>query len=208
MKNLFFASLLLLLCNTAHAQFSFGLKGGVNTQVAHPKDIVIGSGSDTTFNFGVDKFKYGTQFGGYVRLGGKVFIQPEVLFNSNKTDYKIKQNSLGEVIKNERYQYLDLPVLVGFKMGPLRFMGGPVGHCFIHSNSELTDIKGYSAKFHEFQWGWQTGLTVGTGRFSFDVRYEGNFNKQGNHVTFFGDQYSFSNSPSRLIVGLNIALVK
>ncbi len=207
MKNLFFAAFLLLFCNTANAQFSFGLKGGVNTQVAKPQDIVIGSG-DSTFNLGVDKFKFGTQFGAFVRIGGTVFIQPELLFNSNKTDYRIKENSLGEVIKNEKYQYLDLPVLVGFKAGPVRFMGGPVGHIFLNSNSELTDFKGYSARFKQMNWGWQAGLNVGAGRFSFDLRYEGNFNNQGDHLTFFGDQYQFSNTPSRLILGVNIAIVK
>ena len=207
MKNLFFVSCFLLLGTAANAQFSFGLKGGVNTQVAKPQDIIIGGG-DTTFNFGVEKFKYGTQFGAFVRIGEKVFVQPELLFNSNKTDYRIRQNSLGEVIKNERYQYLDMPLLVGFKTGPVRFMGGPVGHIFLNSNSELTNFKGYSARFKQMNWGWQAGLNIGAGRFSFDLRYEGNFNNQGDHVRFFGDQYSFANTPSRLIVGVNIAIVK
>ncbi|HND89259.1 MAG TPA: porin family protein [Saprospiraceae bacterium] len=207
MKNLFLASCFLLIGVTAHAQFAFGLKGGVNTQVAKPQDIVIGGG-DTTLNFGVEKFKYGTQFGAFMRIGERVFLQPELMFNSNKTDYRIRQNTIGDVVKNERYQYLDMPLLLGFKAGPLRFMGGPVGHVFLNSNSELTDIKGYAAKFKQMNWGWQAGLTLGTGHFALDLRYEGNFNNQGDHITFFGDQYQFANTPSRLIVGLNVALVK
>lgn len=208
MKNLLFAFSLLFIGQQAHAQmFSFGLKGGLNTQVSNPQDIVVGSG-DNAFDLGVKGRQFGTQFGTFFRFGNHVFIQPELIFNSNKTDYKIGESSVGQVVKNEKYQYLDMPVLVGFKLGPVRIQGGPVGHYFLNSKSELTDIKGYSAKFKQMSWGYQTGLNIGFGRFSIDARYEGNFSKQGDHITFFGDQYSFSNTPSRFILGLNIAIIK
>jgi Outer membrane protein beta-barrel domain len=207
MKNLFAVMLLFFCSYSAQAQFSIGLKGGVNTQVGKPKDIIIGGG-DSTLNFGVENFKFGTQFGAYMRIGEKIFFQPEMTFNSNKTDYRVRKNNIGDVIKNERYQYLDLPLLLGFTTGPVRWMGGPVGHIFLNSSSELTDFKEYSSRFKQMTWGWQAGLTIGTGRFSFDLRYEGNFNKQGDHVMFFGDKYNFSNNPQRFILGLNVALIK
>lgn len=207
MKNLFFAIGLIFVAHAVQAQFSFGLKGGINTQVVKPDDIIV-IGDDTTFNLGVEKFKFGTQFGVYFRLGEKVFFQPELMFNSNKTDYRIGQSSLDEVIKNEKYHYLDIPLLVGFTAGPVRLHGGPVGHYYLSSKSELTDFDGYAARWKQFTWGWQAGLTIGTGRFSADIRYEGNFNNQGDHITFFGDKYHFSNTPARLIVGLNIAIIK
>lgn len=207
MKNLFFAISFLCCAVAAQAQFSIGIKGGMNTQVNKPDDIVIGGG-DTTFNLGVDKLKFGTQFGVYARFGNRVFFQPELIFNSNKTDYKIGESSVGEVIKNEKYQYLDIPLLLGFTAGPLRFHGGPVGHYYLSSKSELTDFDGFAARWKQMTWGWQAGLTIGTGRISADIRYEGNFTKQGDHITFFGDKYHFSNTPARLMVGVNIALVK
>lgn len=207
MKNLFFVIGILFFAQAAQAQFSFGLKGGLNTQTVKPDDIIIGSG-DTAINFGVDKIKFGTQFGVYARIGNKLFFQPELVFNSNKVDYVIGESSVGEVVKNEKYQYLDLPLLVGFTAGPLRFHGGPVGHYFLNSTTELTDFDGYEARFKQMTWGWQAGLTIGKGRLSADIRYEGNFSKQGNHITFFGDEYHFSNTPARLMVGLNFALIK
>ena len=208
MKNLLFAFALLFICHSAQAQFfSFGLKGGLNTQVNKPQDIIIGSG-DTSFNFGVNKMKFGTQFGAYFRFGKRIFFQPEIIFNSSKTDYKIGESSVKDVIKNEKYQFLDVPLLVGFKLGPVRVQGGPVGHYFLNSTSELTDIQGYKARFHQMSWGYQTGLNISFGRFSVDARYEGNFSKQGNHITFFGDKYAFSTTPSRFILGVNIAIIK
>ncbi len=208
MKNLFFAICCLFLANTAQAQFfSLGLKGGLNTQINHPKDIIVGGG-DSTFNFGVDGRKFGTQFGAYMRFGNKIFFQPEVLFNSNKTDYKIGESSVGDVIKNEKYRFLDFPLLVGAKLGPVRLQAGPVGHYFLNSKSELTDFNGYEARFKQMTWGWQGGLNVGFKRISLDFRYEGNFSKQGDHITFFGDKYNFSSTPARFIVGVNFAIVK
>jgi hypothetical protein len=208
MKNLILATFCLFLVQSAQAQFfSLGLKGGINTQLNHPDDISVGGG-DTSFNFGVDGRKFGTQFGAYMRFGNKIFFQPEVLFNSNKTDYKIGESSVGEVIKNEKYQYLDFPLLVGAKLGPVRLQAGPVGHYFLNSKSELTDFDGYEARFKQMTWGWQGGLNVGFKRISLDFRYEGNFTKQGDHITFFGDQYNFSSTPARFIVGLNFAIVK
>lgn len=209
MKNLVLAAFLLLIGHIAQSQniIGLGFKAGLNTQLNKPDDIII-QGENGPTDFGVEKFKFGTQFGGYLRIGSGFFVQPEVMFNSNRVDYKIGESSVGEVIKNEKYSYLDIPVLVGFKLGPIRAMAGPVAHKFLSSKSELTDIDGYKARFKELTWGYQAGITLGTGRISADIRYEGNFNNQGDHITFFGDKYNFSNNPSRLILGLNIALVK
>jgi len=209
MKNLISAIFCLLVLNTAHAQFfSLGLKAGLNTQINHQDDITIGNGGDPSFNFGLDGRNFGTQIGGYMRFGNKIFVQPEVLFNSNKVDYKIGESGVGDVIKNEKYQYLDIPVLMGVKLGPVRLQAGPVGHYFLNATSELTDFNGYEAKFKQMTWGWQGGLNVGFKRISLDFRYEGNFSKQADHLTFFGDQYHFSDAPARFIVGVNFAIVK
>lgn len=207
MKNILVAFLILFSAAVAQAQVAFGLKGGLQTLLKNPDDIVIGQ-PDTSFNFGVSDLKFGTQFGLWFRIGDAVFIQPELVFNSNRTDFRVGENSAGEIIRTEKYQNLDLPILVGFSAGPIRLHGGPVGHYFLKSTSELTDFNGYKARWNQFTWGWQAGMTIGTGRISADIRYEGNFNKFGDHVTFFGDQYNFANSPSRLILALNIALVK
>ncbi len=207
MKHLSVVFILLFCAAAAQAQFAFGLKGGLQTQLKSPNDIVIG-GADTSFNFGVHDLRFGTQFGAWFRIGGAVFLQPEIVFNSNRTDFKVGETSAAEIIKTEKYQNLDLPILVGFTAGPIRLHGGPVGHYFLNSKSELTDFKGYAARWKQFTWGWQAGLTLGTGRISADIRYEGNFNKFGDQVTFFGDHYHFSNNPARLVLALNFALIK
>ncbi|TNE59032.1 MAG: hypothetical protein EP344_09370 [Bacteroidetes bacterium] len=207
MKHLLVASLLLLCSAAAQAQFAFGLKGGLQTQLQNPSDIVIGDG-ENEYNFGVEDLKFGTQVGAWFRIGGTVFLQPELVFNSNKTDFRIGETAASDIVLREKYQNLDIPLLVGITAGPVRLHGGPVGHYFLNSKSELVDFDGYAERWKQFTWGWQAGLTLGTGRVSADIRYEGNFSKYGDHITFFGDNYHFSNNPSRLILALNIALVK
>jgi hypothetical protein len=205
MKHYLFLVGFLALSLQVQAQISMGLKGGVNTQVKKPEDIIIQNG-DTSYTFGVDRFKFGTQFGAYLRFGKKIYVQPEVLFNSNRTDFVFGESSVAEVVKTERYQYLDIPVLVGVSFGPLLLHAGPVGHYYLNSRSELTDLDGYEARFKQFTWGWQGGVTIGKGRLSADLRYEGNFNKQADHVTFFGDEYHFSTNPARFLLNLNFKL--
>lgn len=207
MKHLLLVSILFFSAAAARAQFAFGIKGGFQTLTTSPDDITIGDG-ENAFNFGVDDIKFGTQFGAWARIGRTVFIQPELVFNSNRTDFRIGETSAGDIVKSEKYQNLDIPILVGITAGPVRLHGGPVGHYFLNSSSELTDFDGYAERWKQFTWGWQAGLAIGTGRFSADIRYEGNFNKFGDHVTFFGDKYQFSNNPARLVLALNIAIIK
>lgn len=198
--------LLILFCAiacsyTAQAQFAVGLRGGLHTQTKNPQDIFIGK--DT---LGVSDLKFGTQFGAWVRIGGGLFIQPELIFNANRTDFEFKSVEKAKEVLKEKYSTFDLPVMVGAKLGPVRLLGGPVGHVFLNSQSELFNIKGYQENWKRLTWGWQAGVGIGLGRFSADLRYEGNFNKFGDQITVFGDQYNFSNNPSRLVLGVNMRL--
>jgi hypothetical protein len=197
-RIVFATSLFLLFAFTAKSQFSFGLKGGLSTQVNKPKSIDLGV--DSIFSFGVDRLRTGAQFGAYVRLGGKVFIQPELLFNSSKTDFKV--GDMGDVFTT-RYQNITVPLLVGFTTGPIRFHGGPVGHVFINNKSDLKDVE---ENFNNMDFGWLAGLTIGKGRISADLRYEGNFgNRSG--FSFAGKEYDFTGNPNRFVVNLNIKLL-
>jgi hypothetical protein len=207
MKNLIVVISIAFFPFSAFAQFSLGLKGGVNTQLADPGDIFVNNG-DTSFNFGVEDVKFGTHFGAYVRIGEKIFFQPELMFNSVRTDFRVGETGAAEIIREEKYNNLDIPLLVGFTAGPVRFHGGPVGHYFLNSRSELTDIDGYEARWKQMTWGWQAGITFGKGVISGDLRYEGNFSRYGDHITFFGDAYNFATNPSRLLLSLNIALIR
>lgn len=193
----------------AGAQVQFGIKGGLNTFDLAPEQLLITNENDVeAFTLSVKEANYGYQVGLFGRVGlGRLYLQPEVLFNSSSMDYHIEDfsSNLGQTVFNESYQNLDIPIMLGLKLGPLNLHGGPVGHVFLNSSSELFDISGYEQKFDEMTWGWQAGAGLDLWKLMLDFRYEGAFNrKQGDHISFFGQDYNFDQSPGRFVASVGI----
>ncbi len=198
---------LLIIAQFSFAQVKFGIKAGMSSSDVQPSDLLVTNGEEAEqLGIAVENAKTGYHFGVYTRIGNKFFIQPEIVFNSNQVDYKIDEyDNIGDVfssIKGESYQNIDIPIMLGLKYGFLRIQGGPVGHVHINSSSELTDISGYSQKFKEFTYGWQAGLGFDIWKLALDIKYEGNFQKYGDHVVIFGDQYNFDDKEGRFLVSL------
>ncbi len=190
----------------ALAQFKIGLKGGINTSDLKPSQLAIHNvQSLNDFTLAVKDANYGLHFGLLMQAQiGNFFIQPELLFNSNSVDFSVRDigDGVTEKIFNEKYQYLDIPLLMGFKFGPLRLGGGPVGRVFLHSKSELFDIKGYSQKFDDMTYAWQAGMGLDLGRLMLDMRYQGSFQNFGEHIVFGNQQFNFDDRPGGFIASL------
>ncbi len=198
--------------STAEAQLKIGLRVGTSTTDISTSNLNIIENGATQLTLALKEAKYGIH-GGLVIQGkiGKFLIQPEILFNSNSVDYEVTDTQnpgFPAEIRQEKYQYLDIPLLFGAKFGALRLHAGPVGHLYINSASELTDIQGYAQKFKEFTFGWQGGLGVDLWKLMIDLRYEGNFSKFGDHITFFGDTYNFDKSAARFLISLGFMFGK
>ncbi len=208
MKKLILIAVLGFLSYTMQAQVKFGLRGGISTYDINSGDMTV-SNEETmdSFIFKIKEAKYGVHFGVFLQGQiGKFFIQPEVLFNSNKVDFEIDDIiHMDKALRTEKYQYLDIPVMMGFKFGHVRLQGGPVGHVFINSKSDLFNVEGYKQKFEELTYGWQAGLGLDFWKFVLDFKYEGNFNKFGDHMVIGNHQYNFDSAPSRFIVSLGFA---
>ena len=209
MKNVIItACTLCVFAFTANAQFSMGLKAGLISPQEQYKGITVGSG-ETAYDVAVNDIKFGTLVGGYMRFGRRIYLQPEVTFQTNRTDYTVSAAGTGEsVIKRSSYQNLQIPLAMGLKMGPFRFHAGPVANYFLKANAGLSDINGFNETWKELTWGWLGGMTVGNGRLSADLRFEGNFNKFGDQISFLGQDYNFSQRPMSFAFALNYALIK
>ncbi len=208
--------LLILLCFTAvqvattNAQtFKYGIRGGISTPDIKPGDV-----DSLRFKRGFDSLKlkvsdanYGFHFGvwGRLKIAG-FYIQPEVLFNSSKVEYKLgKLNSTVDSIKNETFRNLDIPIMVGTKLGSFRINAGPVAHVRLGGTSDLTSTSGFTESFKTSTWGYQAGIGFDAGRVGIDLRYEGNLDKFGNHIVIGGKAYEFSKAPTRFIASAAIA---
>lgn len=185
----------------AFSQLKFGLKVGGSTTSIDPKEFKVGNVGNGIDSLGValKDANYGIHGGLMIRAKiGNFLIQPEILFNSSSVDYRVTElNNLTEQIKEEKFQYLDIPILLGYKLGPLRLMAGPEGHIFINNSSELTDFANYDDKFKSMTLSWLAGIGLDIWSLALDVRYEGGLQRFGDHIRFGNQQFDFADRPSR-----------
>lgn len=209
MKRIIFVALCLAITHfSASAQsFKWGLKVGISTPDIKPADVIGGIKTDSV-SINVGDANYGFHFGTFVRVGlANFFIQPELNLNSSKVTYNVKalKGAALDSLQKETFLNLDVPILVGVKLSSFRINGGPVGHLHLSSTSELTKIKNFQAKFADIKYGYQLGLGADFGKLAIDLRYEGNFDKFGDHINIGGKSFSFSKNPSRLLVSFGLS---
>ena len=195
--------ILLVLCFSAvqlttmtAQEVKYGIRGGVSTPDIKPADV-----SEIRFKSGSDSFRlklsdanYGFHIGGWVRLKfAGFYIQPELLFNSSKVQYQYRKTTAAvDSIRSETFRNLDIPIMLGTRLGSFRLNAGPVAHIHINGTSDLTNSSGYEAQFKTATWGYQAGIGFDAGAVGIDLRYEGNFDKFGSHLTLGGKSYEFS----------------
>jgi hypothetical protein len=98
--------------HASFAQFNFGAKAGANITKIEGKSFK-------------DEFRYGYHVGGFVEigLGGKISVQPEVLFNQfqtrvDSTFKNVYSNALNfSENKNIKLNYLSIPIVLNYKLG-------------------------------------------------------------------------------------------
>jgi Outer membrane protein beta-barrel domain len=190
----------------------FGVRLGLSTNQIKGEDLIIKNAKDIKqFQMSVADAKYGYHGGAFVRLGltGRLFVQPEVLFNSSSVEYNLKdltKPSMVQTVGKESYQNIDIPVLVGLKLGAIHLQAGPVGHVFISSKSDIpTTGTEYVQKFKSLTYSYQVGAGLDVGSLLFDVKYESDLSKFGDHFTFYGRNFPFSTNASRVVFSLGYA---
>jgi len=152
--------------------FSFGIKGGANFSHLKTKNDLTDQNNITGYQVGV-----------FSRLGAAgIYLQPELYLGSKGNKFiRVEDNSGNEIEAEGKVKFttLDLPVLVGTKIGTnnlnLRFMAGPVISFIVDENTtfdtayqSLTDFGNYKKQ----TWALQAGTGVDLSNFTLDLRYE------------------------------------
>lgn len=202
-KSFFFIVALLMGVNTLSAQFEYGLRFGASTQGVNTDQILLQSNDFNDLRLSLSNAAYGYHAGLYaqIKMLGMT-ISPEVNFNSNRYEYKIQEISDGEDIVQvfkDSYQYIDIPLLFGVKLGPFRAYGGPEAHYFVNSYSELVGQEGFDEQIEKLNYGAIVGAGLNMGRLRFDVRYEINFDDFEDHIFYQDNRLNFNSDDSRLI---------
>jgi len=151
--------------------FTFGIKGGVNYSKLKTKDDLTDENSIAGYQVGV-----------FTRVGGLgLYLQPELYLGSKGSNFiKINTGSSSVAASGKvRFTTLDVPVLIGTKIGPgklnLRFMTGPVISFVLNEKTtfdsayqNVTDFDNYKKQ----NWAYQAGAGVDVGNLTVDLRYE------------------------------------
>ena len=191
-------------------QFRFGVIAGTSYYLLDKNDLLSVEGNDLDkYNIKVKDADLGIHFGIMTQFQlNNLLLRPEFIFNSNSINYQVVdlQNSSANTIAKEKYQNLDIPIMVGYQLTNLRIMAGPVGHIYISNKSELTKIENFSQDFSALLIGYQAGLGFDIGNFWIDARYEGNLTELGKGIRFSEKEFYFSQTPSRLILSFTFAI--
>jgi hypothetical protein len=170
-KHVLSVILLIAASISAKAQFSLGVKGGVNySRIA----------SDNMHSTSVA----GYQAGLFARFGGGLYVQPEVYVSSKGG--KFDSNNNGTAYSgNVKFTTLNVPLLIGGKFGEdnlnFRVMAGPIYSYLMSKDQNFSaNFNGAYADFGNYNnstIGYQAGAGVDIGPITADLRYEGDLTK-------------------------------
>ena len=146
--------------------------------------------------------KTGYQLGAFARIGRTIFLQPEVYFTAKEVNVDVL-NSLttNQGVVGFSQKSLDVPLLAGIKLGPLRVLAGPVAsYALSASTSPDAAVKSYfSGTSQEIidrsSFSYQAGIGFDILNLSLDLRYEGAMSELKNTVAV-PSGFNYSQKPS------------
>ena len=212
MKKFAAILIIVLISIPAFSQIKFGLKAGVSTtSLSMPTIKTVTSGTTSFTVDGLTAAKYGFHGGAFVRLTFfGVYIQPELLFSTRTNEYTVtnvtNQASPVAYVAKQSFNKLDIPVMLGFKLGPLRLNAGPTGSLLINSPKSIITNPDYKNNYNRMTIGYQAGLGFDLLSFlTFDLRYEGNLKKYQNQIqSHTGKKYNLDDRPNAFVFSVGI----
>jgi opacity protein-like surface antigen len=196
------------LFQAADAQiFRYGLKAGIGFSSLRFEDITGINDGSQLYDLVTGDAVMGYHLGVQTRVKiAMVFIQPEVYFNAGGgTVEQIVSGGATEAL-NVRFSRVDVPLLVGVKLGPARINAGPVGSYVISETNDLTTlVPDYTIFTKSMTWGFQAGIGVDLlKKISIDARYEGSLSQLGETLTIGGNDFALDARPRQWVISLGI----
>jgi hypothetical protein len=208
MKKFILIVFSVLLVLPAFSQVKFGLKAGLSTTNIKMKDLKTLTSGETEYV--VDAIKganYGFHAGAFVRfsmLG--LYVQPELLFASRTDEYNVTELDNPTVVVKQQYNQLDLPIMLGLKVGPLRLNAGPSARLLINSPKDLINDPDFKSMYNGLTFGYQAGIGVDIlKRLTFDLRYEGSLQKYQTQIqNLAGDKFNLDDRPNAFLFSVGL----
>lgn len=203
-KSFIILILILLGCSATFAQVKFGLRAGISSSSLNSSDIVQDNYEYRTLS----DVKVGFHAGLFsqIRISG-MYIQPEFLLSSTGGEVQIRDLTSGQAkVQDQRFTKLDIPVMVGWRFGPLRLGAGPIASILLSKPADAIDFSGTSVKrkFNSATFGYQLDLGLDLGNFAVDVKREGNLTRLGNGVVIGGEERKFDSRNSQWLLSVGL----
>lgn len=210
MKKSILIVLSVFLALPAFSQVNFGLKAGVSTTNVKMEDVKTLTSGETQYLVNAIKgANYGFHAGAFVRFSVLGFyIQPELVFASRTDEYTVAdaENPTAETIKKQQFNQLDLPILLGAKLGPVRLNAGPAARLLINSPKDLITDPDFKAMYNDLTFGYQAGIGVDiVKRITLDLRYEGSLQKYQTKIeNAAGTRFTLDDRPNAFLLSVGI----
>lgn len=189
-KVLSLSTALLLFSQVMMAQFHFGAKAGANIVKIDGKSFK-------------DQFSYGYHAGGFAEIGfgGKLGIQPEVLFNQYTTKVDSNFNHVYQNVFKQgtiKLNYLSIPILLNVKLigNFLSLQAGPQFSVMINQSKTLLQNGANAFKNGDFSMVGGAQVKVGP------IRLNGRYVVGLNNINDIDNQEKWKNQGFQLSAGI------
>jgi len=204
MKKIIVAVLALVLAAPLFSQVKFGLKAGVSTDFTFTNLDLSQANVDVILE-NAENAEWGFQGGVFMRVAlAGFYVQPEFLLATatNSLTYSgvVDGQPVDELLA-QKFTKLNIPVLLGFKLGPFRINAGPAASILLSKPADMIDIATYKTATFGYQAG--VGLDIFK-KLTLDVRYEGNLNQFGNEITIGGETFTLDDRTGALLLQVGL----
>jgi hypothetical protein len=183
---------LVIMAQASFAQFTLGLKAGANITKVDGRSFS-------------DEFRYGYHLGGFaiLPLGGRISIQPEVLFNQIQsrtgTEFRDIYQTAFNGNTDVRLNYLSFPVVLNYKLGSLiSLQAGPQFGILMDRNKNL--LENGKEAFDRGDFSMLGGAQIGFGKIKLTGRYFVGLN----NINDIDNQDQWKNQGFQLSFGLGL----
>lgn len=195
MKKLVMICLLMTIAFGASAQFSLGPRVTLVNSKLSLKDAA------TSVQEGDAEFGY--QFGIFMRAKVPViglYVQPEILFSKAESTLSLNNQDV-----SFEFNKIDVPIMIGGKVGPLRLNAGP-SLSFL-TDASRSDVAGdIKDNYKNTTVGYQAGVGIDILKFVIDVKYEGSLSQFGETVSVGGTTVNTDQRTSQWVFALGFKL--
>jgi len=203
MKKLLAIILVAFITIPVFSQVNFGLKAGASTNTVPTYDFTSGS----TNIEALKDAAFGFHAGAFLRISLLgLYVMPEVVFASTTYEYDVTIGSNPAEALKQQFNKLDIPLLVGVYLGPIRLNAGPAASILINSPKALIDDPDFEELYRSATFGYEAGLGVDLfKKLTIDLRYGGSLSKKfGDSVTIGSQTFNLDDREPSFMISLGL----